>query len=80
MTATTIDKLRSYAGLNPGWDYGKGSPIQPHLIELAIDAEKLLRARGYPETDCFPGGDGEIQVCGYLNRKCVTIEVSEESY
>lgn len=77
--SATIDKLRSYADLPNGWHYGRGGPIAAHVIQLAIEAEKILRASGYPVTGCFPGVDGEIQVCGYLNDRCLTMEVREET-
>jgi hypothetical protein len=64
--SATIDKIRRFG-------------MSANITELAMGAEKLLREHGYPETDAFPG-DGEIQVTGYLDRVCVTIEISEEPY
>ena len=79
--SATIDKIRSCADLPPrGLDYGSERTIMPHTIALAVAAEKMLRAHGYPETDAFPAGDGVITVTGYLNRVCVEITISEESY
>lgn len=71
--SATIDKIRSFGGLH------KSMRSEPHIIELAIAAEKMLRNSGYPETDAFPG-ENVIQVTGYLNRVCLQIEISEEAY
>lgn len=83
---STPDKIRSYAHLPKGWHYGSGDRLSSRIIELALSAEKMLRASGFPETDCFLGDGGEIQVCGYLpgpsgsKSTCVTVEISEETY
>ena len=76
---STAKKLQSYLNLPVGWHYGASGPASPDVVSLALRAELMLREAGY-ETDSFPGADGEIQVCGYLNGICMTVEVSREKY
>jgi hypothetical protein len=79
-TQITADKLRGYLSLPVGWHYGHGGPADPHIIDLAVKAETLIREAGYPETDSFFGSNGEIELCGYRDGVMVVIEVRSESY
>lgn len=78
----TIRKLRGYERLPVGWHYGSGGPIPAPTIDLAVKIEGMLRESGFNETDCFPGCDGEVQVCGYRIREgiCMTVEIRSETY
>lgn len=73
----TASKIQSYLNLPAGWHYGKGGPANSDTVFLAARAEAMLREAGY-ETDSFPGVDGEILVCGYLDGVCITVEISRE--
>lgn len=75
---TTADKIRNFGSLPVGWHYGEGIPAPPIAIDLALRVEAMLRTTGYPETDAFPGGEGQILVTGYLNGCSVGIEVRDE--
>jgi hypothetical protein len=55
-------KIKSFANLDNGWDYGRGGPIQPTTIRLALSWSRFLRNRGLLEIDAFPGESGEIVV------------------
>ena len=71
----TRRKLESFMSLPVGWHYGKGGPISPEIIDLGLRTEAMLRDAGWPETDCFPGCDGEVQVTGYRPAQGLTIAV-----
>lgn len=74
----TADKIRSFGNLPAGWHYGSGVPAPAIVVDLALKVEDMLRASGYPETDAFPGCDGEIAVTGYLDGCSVNVEVRDE--
>lgn len=58
------EKIKSYAELESGWNFGAGAPFEDDTIRRALQVERNLRNRGF-ETDAFPGDDGEISVCYY---------------
>lgn len=76
----TRSKIRNFAKLPIGWHYGEGGPIHGSVLDLGLAVEALLHLHGYPKTGAFPGIDGEIQVTGYRDGKCVCFEISETSY
>lgn len=77
---STPDKIRSFAHLPDGWDYGNGTRASSNVIELALAVEKLLREHGCPETDCFPGEHGTIAITGYQGAARISMEIIIESY
>lgn len=58
---STEEKIRSFANLPNGWDYGQGGPIPQHTRELALAWNRILQTQ-LGETDAFPGGEGEIVI------------------
>jgi hypothetical protein len=78
MSDDTRKKIEGFARLPEGWHYGSGSPATALATDLALRAEAMLRAAGYPTTDAFPGVGGEIVVTGYKDRRAVKVEVSDE--
>ena len=67
-------KLRSFASLPNGWDFGDGLPVSTTAIEIA---EELLRwaSQLQLKADVFPGVDGECMVAFYNDNRCVRVIV-----
>ena len=63
--ASAVDKLMSFTALPIGWNFGRGEAISAVAIR---DASAILRAGhecGFPASDVFPGGEGEVMVTFY---------------
>ena len=61
----TMKKILKFKEYSEGWNYGRGKTFSDDAIESALAIEILLRRVGIPETDAFPGSDGDIMVTGY---------------
>lgn len=53
-------KLRAFANLQKGWDYGAGESIPQETIATALSWCNFLRSLRLFDIDAFPGGSGEI--------------------
>ena len=53
----TESKIRSFASLPVGWDFGDGGPISDAVIEKAIDVLAACLPHDM-ESNAFPGYDG----------------------
>ena len=62
---TTEEKIRSFAALPPGWHFGQGVPPPPERVDQALRLLAAGREAGWPETDAFPGVDGEVRITFY---------------
>jgi hypothetical protein len=71
-------KISSFAALPQGWDYGKGGPIPQETLDAAFEWSRYLRARGFWDTDAFPGSDGEIAVAAELGDHYLEIIVEPD--
>lgn len=61
---TTADKVKSFAQLKKGWNFGAGVPAPQGVIEKALQIERL----GYIfslRTGAFPADDGGISIIFY---------------
>ena len=58
------EKIKSFATLPRGWDYGHGGPIPEKTLRSARAWNVLLRDVGFTDTDAFPGGANEVVVAG----------------
>ena len=58
----TEEKIKSFAGLPRGWDYGHGGPIPERTLRAARAWNILLQSIGFSGTDAFPGGANEVVV------------------
>jgi hypothetical protein len=64
MPISVTDKIKSFADLDDGWDYGAGAPIPERRIRAAITWNRLLDIFGFSNMDASPGADGEISIAG----------------
>jgi hypothetical protein len=71
----TEDKIKSFAQLARGWDYGNGGPIPEGTLRKARAWNTLLKEVGFSETDAFPGGGYEVVVAGSIGEHYVEIIV-----
>jgi hypothetical protein len=62
----TEEKIKSFATLPRGWDYGRGGPIPEKTLREARAWNAILRENGLDDIDAFPGGDNEVVVAGSL--------------
>ena len=64
-SANTIEqRIRSYANLPEGWNYGDGGPLPEVLIEIALVWNEFLRNYPFSRRDTCPG-DNRITIgCG----------------
>lgn len=58
-------KIKGFAGLPLGWNFGRGTGISPPIIENALKINKTAIDMAFYETDAFPGDNGEIMVTIY---------------
>jgi hypothetical protein len=72
------ETIKSFSGLECGWDYGAGCPSQESTINAALTWNKLLRFAGF-ETDASPGTDGEISVAGSFGDHYVEMIVEADA-
>jgi hypothetical protein len=61
---TIFESIQSHATLPKGWNYGKGGPLLPLVIQTGINLCEKLIAAGYSFDDMedFPFSDGRLQV------------------
>src|ERR1700683_3178244 len=62
----TEEKIKSFATLARGWDYGRGGPIPEKTLREARAWNAILKENGFGDIDAFPGGDNEVIVAGSL--------------
>lgn len=60
-----IEKIKSFTELQVGWSFGEGKPIQPDVIEAAIEFAERSARNARLEMDAFPGLCGEVMVTIY---------------
>ena len=65
---TTVDKIQSFAGFQPGWSFGEGIEFAQNTLNKALQLAKTAYMLGFHETDAFPGLNGEIMVTIYQGR------------
>ena len=75
----TQEKIRGFSLLPTDWHYGSGQPASQTAVAIALLFESFIKLAGFPDTDAFPGIDGELMVAGYngTNHVQVTIEPDE---
>lgn len=56
----TIQKLRTFSALGPGWHYGEGESPSADTIRSVEQLLLFAHSYGLPETDVFPALDGGI--------------------
>ena len=61
----TEDKIRKFADLGEGWNYGEGINFRQSVLDDAISLNRRAIALGFSETDAFPGVNGGIMVTVY---------------
>jgi hypothetical protein len=67
----TERKLRSFAALADGWNYGSGKRFEKAQIERAVGIYRMFLQLGISVTDAFPGLSGEISVTGYKDNNYI---------
>lgn len=72
-------KINSFAGLPEGWNYGRGGPIAASIIREGHRWNEILQWAGFPETDAFPGADGEIEITGYRGDHYIEVIIETNS-
>lgn len=73
----TIQKVKSFRALEPGWHWGEGVPINLKNIKNAVDLIKNIHNMGWINTDVFPGTDGEIAI--RISSEKFYIEIIQEN-
>ena len=61
------EKILDFRHYSKGWDYGEGNPFSPETIRRALLINRMIIAKCTPETDAFPGPDGDIMVTAYCD-------------
>ena len=78
-----IEKVRTFASLPDGWNYGEGSAPSDRLIENAIDLILCLYNKQSDQApdDCevFPGTEGEILVVLYYGSETLEVELTRKN-
>jgi hypothetical protein len=59
------DKIRSFATLQDGWNYGEGRAPSQAVIEQAILIHREGKKLGL-DAEVFPFGDGDIEISMYM--------------
>lgn len=59
-----IARLRSFASLPAGWNYGRGVSFQQDTIDRAMTMAWTLLGLGLRRLEAFPGTEGEVLVLG----------------
>ena len=62
------EKILDFSRYSKGWDYGEGKPFSPETICRALLINRVIIAKCTPETDAFPGPDGDIMVTAYCDQ------------
>ena len=62
----TLDKIRSFADLPPGWDYGEGAAISVSVIRAAVEMVRFLVSLGASKIDASPDATGGVLVAASL--------------
>ena len=71
-------KIKSFAHLQHGWDYGQGDPIAQPIISAALILSKLLKFLGFSNFDASPGTDGEISIAGSAGEHYLEIIINSD--
>lgn len=71
----TDEKLESFADLQVGWHYRKGSPISRSVLENAKLINRYLFKLGFSKTDAFPGVEGQVLLTAYNRDHIVEITI-----
>lgn len=61
----TERKLEQFANLAEGWHYGEGRAIDAASLERALSFNQEAIRTITPETDAFPGLNGEVVFTAY---------------
>jgi hypothetical protein len=72
------EKLKSFADLEEGWDYGAGGPVPEHRIRAAQTWNRILELFGFSKLDASPGSDGEISIAGSCGDRYLEIVVESD--
>ena len=62
------DKILEFSRYSKGWDYGEGKPFSTETVRRALLLNRIIIAKCTPETDAFPGPDGDIMVTAYCDQ------------
>ena len=62
------DKILDFSRYSKGWDYGEGKPFSTETLRRALLLNRIIIAKCTPETDAFPGPDGDIMVTAYWDQ------------
>jgi hypothetical protein len=74
-TSRTAEKIKSFAQLPSGWNYGSGDAAPSEIVEQALSYLYRLISFGFSETNAFPGPDGAIMVTAYEGKHCIEVTV-----
>lgn len=66
--APVAQKIRGFADLEPGWNFGEGLPLDNSVLEDAISLNAFAVDQGFVDTDAFPGPNGEVLLAIYHRR------------
>ena len=74
----TEEKIKSFAFLSEGWDYGLGGPIAEKTIQIALGWHRFLYTQGFLRTSAGPGSDGDIDISASLDDHLIEIIVEPD--
>lgn len=69
------NKIRSFANLPEGWDFGVGTHPSPKMIRKALEIERW-GSFFHLKTNAFPGTDGEISITFYCKDESVDVTIN----
>lgn len=70
-------RIRSFAILPVGWEFGKGRPSPNEIIEKALELYRMSRLLS-TQIEVFPGQDGEITLAFYVGERTLEITINTD--
>src|SRR5208337_1082027 len=71
-----VEKIRSFANLQEGWNYGEGRAPSRFVIDKAIEIYQIGKELAL-DAEVFPLVDGDIEVSLYMEDHFMDILVHE---
>jgi hypothetical protein len=77
-TETIEEKIRSFANLAVGWDYGRGGPLSEKTIRQGIAWNEYLEGQGFYDAEAFAGPDRELLIGAALGEHYVEVIIEPD--
>lgn len=74
----TIQKVREFVLLPPGWHFGDGVPTPHERVEQAIRFLLFASQRGLDRANAFPGVTGQVEVTFYDGDRMLEVTIESD--